>query len=311
MLLFAALFFHCVSLWLSVSIHRIGRNSFSLFYFWQICFMTVFCVAFRERPFNRSDNHWQWAFFWRFFQCRCCYCRRHIFLSFRSSHLPLAVLRSTKCVWFFWFTVRTFRAAGNLHREIFFSFVRIITFFYDLFRLWVCVWTECFTRKKWEKEKINQQSFRIVASRFICRHAVRSIENSGKEQEIVSLHDTKTHQLIAFSLSLIAHTHTFSDRMAKGVRNIYIWLSLESYLRWLLHRNDSCSMLIYKSFFRFRDTGSLWWAWNHIWVQRFSAKTIAHSKWIDCFAAINVNWSALATRILIGTVQMVNRWTKT
>lgn len=163
------------------------------------------------------------SLFWRFFQCRCCYCRRHFFLSFRSSHLPLAVLRSTKCVWFFWFTVRTFRAAGNLHREIFFSFVRIITFFlWFISSVGLCV-NRMFHPKKMRERKNKSTKFSLRRKPFICRHAVRSIENSGKEQEIVSLHDTKTHQLIAFSLSLIAHTHIFSDRMAKGVRNIYIY----------------------------------------------------------------------------------------
>lgn len=98
----------------------------------------------------------------------------------------------------------------------------LLHFFYDLFRLWVCVWTECFTRKKMRERKNKSTKFSLRRKPFICRHAVRSIENSGKEQEIVSLHDTKTHQLIAFSLSLIAHTHIFSDRMAKGVRNIYM-----------------------------------------------------------------------------------------
>lgn len=100
-------------------------------------------------------------FFWRFFQCRCCYCRRQFFLSFRSSHLPLAVLRSTKCVWFFWFTVRTFRAAGNLHREIFFSFVRIITFFlWFISSVGLCV-NRMFHPKKMRERKNKSTKFSL------------------------------------------------------------------------------------------------------------------------------------------------------
>lgn len=145
------------------------------------------------------------SLFWRFFRCQVC----SFFSLFKSSSFG-CVLHFTKCVWFGlpceFFELRAICIE---------NFFRIITFFYDLFRLWVCVWTEYWAKKI--KTQHKSTKFSLRRRPFICRHAV--FEWTAVNNKKMSHCMTQNRSLIAFSLSSIAKIS--KSNVAEGVRNMY------------------------------------------------------------------------------------------
>lgn len=125
--------------WLSVNIRRIGHNSFSLFYLLTNMFYDFFSVCFcerkKERPWTKAIIIANEPFL--------------VFLSVRSFFRSIAQvifvlgIYLAKCVWF-GLPCELFELQAICIEKLF----RIITFFYDLFRLLVCVWTECLCEKR-------------------------------------------------------------------------------------------------------------------------------------------------------------------